>query len=180
MNILNGNTLSRNTFNRRHLFALMLLGSSLLGFAPLGVATLPAQAQVSVPAQSIAPVDTERLSGVALSGFDPVAYFSEKRPVEGKSAISLMWQGAEWLFASEGNRALFRAAPERYAPQFGGYCSWAVSQGYTASGDPQAWAIRDGKLYLNYNLEVQQEWEKDIPGNIARGDKHWPTILGRK
>jgi len=125
-------------------------------------------------------VDTERLAGVAISGFDPVAYFIEKRPVEGSNAISLMWNGAEWRFSSERNRAMFRAAPQRYAPQFGGYCSWAVSQGYTASGDPQAWTIHDDKLYLNYNLDVQQDWEKDISGNIEKGDKHWPAIIGRK
>lgn len=163
-----------HSLNRRHLVALVLAG---LAIMPAGAQT---SAQTPGAPVSIAPVDTERLAGVAISGFDPVAYFIEKQPVEGSSATSLMWNGAEWRFASERNRAMFRASPQRYAPQFGGYCSWAVSQGYTASGDPQAWTIRDEKLYLNYNLDVQQEWEKDISGNIEKGDKHWPTIIGRK
>ena len=72
---------------------------------------------------------------------------------------------------------LFAADPEKYAPQYGGYCAWAVSQGYTASTDPEAWKIVDGKLYLNYSKSVQQTWEQDIPGNIAAGDGNWPKVL---
>jgi YHS domain-containing protein len=115
-----------------------------------------------------------------VSGHDAVAYFTEGRPVPGRSDVTHRHEGVEWRFATPENRERFRANPARYAPQFGGYCSWAVSQGYTAPADPTAWAIRDGKLYLNYDHSVQREWEKDAPGNIVKGRTNWPGILARK
>ena len=72
---------------------------------------------------------------------------------------------------------MFAANPEKYAPQYGGYCAWAVSQGYTASTDPEAWKIVDGKLYLNYSKSVQLTWEQDAAGNIAAADENWLTVL---
>ena len=115
-------------------------------------------------------------SGVAIDGTDPVSYFTEGRPVKGDSEFTFDWNGAEWRFSSAEHRDLFAAAPEKYAPQYGGYCSWAVSQGYTASTDPEAWKIVEGKLYLNYSTGVQRQWEGDIPGNISKGDANWPGI----
>ena len=115
--------------------------------------------------------------GTAIDGTDPVAYFTEGKPVEGSSDHKFEWNGATWLFASAENLATFQANPEKYAPQYGGYCAWAVSQGYTASTDPEAWKIVDGKLYLNYSKSVQSTWEEDIPGNIAAGDQNWPSVL---
>ena len=115
--------------------------------------------------------------GTAIDGTDPVAYFTESRPVKGSSDFAHEWNGATFHFASAENRDLFAASPEKYAPQYGGYCAWAVSQGYTASTDPEAWKIVDGKLYLNYSKSVQQTWEQDIPGNIAAGDGNWPKVL---
>ena len=88
------------------------------------------------------------------------------------------WKGAEWRFASAANRDLFSAEPEKYAPQFGGYCAFAVSLGYLAKGDPEAWTVHDGKLYLNYNKSVRKRWAKDIDGNIEKGDANWPAALG--
>jgi YHS domain-containing protein len=117
------------------------------------------------------------VSAVAVSGYDPVAYFADGKPVEGKSDLSYAWNGATWRFASPAHLDQFKADPTRYAPQFGGYCAWAVSQGYTASTDPQAWKIVDGKLYLNYNLDVKKTWEQDVPGNIAKGEGNWPKVL---
>lgn len=114
--------------------------------------------------------------GVALGGTDPVAYFTEGKPVQGSPAHSYDHDGATWHFASAETRDAFAADPERYAPKYGGYCAWAVSQGYTAKTDPDAWRIVDGKLYLNYNKAVQQRWEGDIPGNIAKGDANWPGL----
>ena len=87
------------------------------------------------------------------------------------------WNGADWRFASAANKAAFDADPEAYAPQYGGYCAWAVSQGYTASIDPQQWRIVDGKLYLNYDESVQTKWLADIPGFIAKADANWPAVL---
>ncbi|MEM6666964.1 MAG: YHS domain-containing (seleno)protein, partial [Pseudomonadota bacterium] len=72
----------------------------------------------------------------------------------------------------------FAANPARYAPQFGGYCAWAVSEGYTAKGDPKHWKVVNGKLYLNYNGRIQRRWEKDIPGHISKGNANWPNVLG--
>jgi YHS domain-containing protein len=119
------------------------------------------------------------LSSTAVGGYDPVAYFKEGKPVAGKSDITWTWKGASWRFASAENREAFRQKPEAYAPAYGGYCAWAVSQGYTAKGDPKYWKIVDGKLYLNYDAGVQKNWEKDIPGNIAKGDKNWPRVLDK-
>jgi len=114
--------------------------------------------------------------GVAIDGADPVAYFTEGKPVEGKREFSAEWNGATWRFASAEHRALFLADPEHYAPQYGGYCAWAVSQGYTASTEPESWRIVDGKLYLNYSSSVQKDWEQDIPTNINKADANWPAI----
>ena len=123
------------------------------------------------------PVYTGTFSSLAVSGYDPVAYFVEGRPIEGRKDLKFKWNGATWRFANAENLAAFKADPQAYAPQFGGYCAWAVSQGYTASTDPEAWRIVGGKLYLNYSKNVQKMWEQDIPGNIARGNANWPKVL---
>ena len=116
--------------------------------------------------------------GLAIRGYDPVAFFKQGGPVQGSKEYELTWKDAKWRFASAENRDLFESDPEQYAPQYGGYCAWAVSEGYTASVDPKnAWEIVDGKLYLNYDKEIQVKWAKDIPGNIARADANWPGVL---
>lgn len=132
----------------------------------------------AVVARAEKPVNTT-LFGVAIKGYDPVAYFTDGQPVEGDSDFTFEWRGATWRFASAAHRDLFQAAPEKYAPQYGGYCAWAVSEGHTAGIDPAAWAIVDGKLYLNYNAEIQARWTADQPGNIAKADARWPEILRR-
>ena len=117
------------------------------------------------------------LFGVAIKGYDPVAYFTDSKPVKGESEFAIDWNGASWRFASAAHRDAFKAAPEKYAPQFGGYCAWAVSQGRTAGIDPAAWKIVNGKLYRNYSLEIQKKWESDIPGNIVKAEANWPGVL---
>jgi len=87
------------------------------------------------------------------------------------------WQGAVWRFASAENQELFESDPEAYAPQYGGYCAKALSEGNVVSTDPEAWKIVDGKLYLNYSADVQAQWSEDIPGNIAKADELWPNVL---
>jgi len=114
---------------------------------------------------------------VAIEGTDPVAYFTDGRAVEGSSDYTHTWKGAQWRFKTAANRDAFAAMPEKYAPQFGGYCAWAVSQGYTASIDPEAWKIHEEKLYLNYSKSVQEQWRADIPGNIAKARANWPGVL---
>lgn len=115
--------------------------------------------------------------GVAVDGSDVVAYFTEGRPVLGSADITHNWRGVTWRFASVANRDAFAADPARYAPQYGGYCAWAVSEGYTASTVPEAWKIVDGKLYLNFSRRIQRRWERDIPGRIAAADRNWPGVL---
>jgi YHS domain-containing protein len=116
------------------------------------------------------------LSG-AINGYDPVSYFTEGKPVKGKSAHTFDYKGATWKFSSAENRQTFIDSPEKYAPQYGGYCSYAVANGYTASTDPDAWTIYNGKLYLNYSISVRAEWSRDIPGNIKKADANWPSVL---
>jgi len=123
------------------------------------------------------PVYTGFFSSLAVGGYDVVAYFTESKPVQGKSKFSFEYMNTEWRFASAENLVLFKAEPEKFAPQYGGYCAWAVSQGYTARGNPKNSRIEDGKLYLNYDNEVQATWEKYIPGFIGLADKNWPAIL---
>lgn len=141
---------------------------SCLSLAVLALAPLAARAEK--------PVNTT-LFGVAIKGYDPVAYFVDGKPVPGTSDFAFDWNGATWRFASAAHRDAFKVAPEKYAPQYGGFCAWAVSQGYTAGINPEAWKIENGKLYLNYNLEVQKKWAGDIPGHIAKADVNWPKLL---
>jgi YHS domain-containing protein len=111
--------------------------------------------------------------GKALSGYDPVAYFAVKDAVQGDPRFEFAWNGAKWLFSSQENLDRFRANPEAYAPQFGGYCAFAISEGHTATGDPQAWKVVDGKLYLNYNKEVKQKWEQNQAERIQKAEVNW-------
>jgi YHS domain-containing protein len=115
-------------------------------------------------------------NGVAIRGADAVAYHTEGRPVAGRAEFTHAWRGPTWRFASAENRDRFAADPERYAPAYGGFCAWAVAQGYTAPIDPAAWRIVEGRLYLNYDRAVQRRWERDIPGFIRRADGNWPRL----
>ncbi|NJS12418.1 MAG: YHS domain-containing protein [Microcoleus sp. CSU_2_2] len=118
--------------------------------------------------------------GVALDGQDVVAYFTQSKLVMGVSQFKHNWNGATWQFASAQNRDLFAKNPEKYAPQYGGYCAQAASEGNLVATQPDAWKIVDGKLYLNYDKKVQAQWMTDIPGHIALANKNWPTILNNK
>ena len=115
--------------------------------------------------------------GIAINGYDPVAYFTDAKPVEGSAEFTSEYMGATFQFASAENRDTFAADPEAYAPQYGGYCAYAVSKGYTATTSPNAWTVHDGKLYLNFNKAVRALWSRDIPGNIELGDGNWPRVL---
>jgi len=152
------------------MFHRSLIVATLISLALVG---LP----ISKPAVAKDPVYTGIFSSLAVSGYDPVAYFTEGKPVEGRSDFEYEWNGATWRFVDQNNLDTFKANPEVYAPQFGGYCAWAVAQGSTASSDPDAWRIVDGKLYLNYSKSVQEKWLQDISGNIAKADKNWPAVL---
>ncbi|MDP1737841.1 MAG: YHS domain-containing (seleno)protein [Caulobacter sp.] len=138
----------------------------------LATAALPGVALAAKP-----PVYTAPFSDLAAGGYDVVAYFTVGRPVKGDAQYSTVWKGATWRFSSAANLAKFKANPAAYAPQYGGYCAWAVANGYTAKGDPLQWRIVGGRLYLNYNAEIQSRWVKDIPGFIRKGDGEWPRVL---
>jgi len=117
------------------------------------------------------------VEGVALRGTDPVAYFKQGEPVPGKPEFHTQWNGVEWHFASAENRDAFLANPVAFAPQYGGYCAWAIAEkGQLASTQPENWAIVDDKLYLNYNGDVQRRWQVDIPHFIAEGDRKWHDL----
>jgi YHS domain-containing protein len=117
---------------------------------------------------------------LALNGYDSVAYFTEGKAVEGSGEFSYVWMGAEWHFTSPATREAFVKEPEKYAPQFGGYCAWAVAHGYTANGDPTVWKVVDGKLYLNYNQRVKEKWEQDETHFIKQGSDNFPRFLENK
>ncbi|TAJ73339.1 MAG: YHS domain-containing protein [Phenylobacterium sp.] len=131
---------------------------------------------IATPAFAAPEIYVAPFSKVAVGGYDAVSYFAGA-PVKGDAKFATVWKGAEFRFASAANLAKFKADPAAYAPQYGGYCAWAVAGGYTAKGDPQAWKVVNGKLYLNYDQNVQKRWAQDVPGNIAKGDRNWPKVL---
>ena len=131
-------------------------------------------------AQAVAPVNKSLFGGVAIKGYDPVAYFTQKKPVKGSKDHTTKWNGATWRFSSAANRDLFKASPEKYAPQFGGYCAWAVSQNSTANIDPSQWTVVNGKLYLNYDSSVQKKWLANRDDFITKAEKNWPGLVDKK
>ncbi len=153
---------------------IVIAGSGALLFAGGGVYFgLMRGPEILEPAQVFA------VDGVAIRGTDPVAYFTEGKPVAGKKEFSHEWAGATWYFANADNRDTFLAEPDRYAPQYGGFCAWAVAaKGRLYSTQPGNWSIVGGKLYLNYSDGIQEIWDKDRQKFIMDGDKRWPQITG--
>lgn len=145
----------------------------------LALALLVFSAPVAITAPSASaepPVYTGTFSDVALQGYDPVAYFTDGKPVKGSKAITTEYKGAEFRFASQEHLDAFLADPEAYAPQYGGYCAWAMADGKHAKGDARYWEVVDGKLYLNYNQKIQDKWAADKPGMISKADQEWDEL----
>jgi YHS domain-containing protein len=113
----------------------------------------------------------------AIKGYDPVAYFEQGEPVKGQESLMYKWDDASWYFSSQENLDTFKADPEKYAPQFGGYCAYAVGNGYTYESSPMAWRIVDGKLYLNYSKGIQKKWEADRDALIKKAEENWPGLV---
>lgn len=113
---------------------------------------------------------------LAIDGYDPVAYFTERKPVKGTPEFRAEFQGATFQFASADHRDRFAADPEKFAPQYGGYCAYGMAKGYKAAIDPEAFTVVHGKLYLNYSDAVQTRWLSDIPGYIHKADVNWPEV----
>jgi hypothetical protein len=145
-----------------------------------GIALLAAGAYWLNPRSGTAgEVFTGLVPGVGAGGYDVVAYFEGGRPTPGSPSITHAWRGATWRFASDANRDKFVADPERFAPAYGGHCSWAAAQSYLAKGDPLNWRIVDGRLFLNYDDTIQKRWEQDIRGFVGRADANWPALRMR-
>jgi YHS domain-containing protein len=123
------------------------------------------------------PISTSWTNNLAVSGYDSVAYQTQSKAIQGNPSYEYEWQGATWRFSSADNLALFKADPDKYAPQFGGYCAWAVAQGKTASSDPTQFSVVDGKLYLNYSKSVQKKWLANRDEFIMQGHQNWPDVL---
>ncbi|MEP2532092.1 YHS domain-containing (seleno)protein [Shimia sp.] len=115
-------------------------------------------------------------TGLALQGYDPVAYFTESAPTKGNWQITSSHDDATYRFANKANKAAFDADPDAYLPQYGGYCAFATAMGFKADGDPTVWKIVEGELFLNLAPEVQVRWETDIPGFIVKADAQWVDI----
>ena len=142
----------------------------------IAAAAAPLAGACARPALAMTP-EIYAEGGIAIDGSDTVAYFEGRGPVAGSAAHSVDWKGATWQFANAANAEKFRADPEAFGPQYGGWCAWAVSRNYTAPTVPHAWSLVDGKLYLNFSRSVQARWSLNKSGNIARGDANWPTVL---
>ncbi|OYU68231.1 MAG: YHS domain protein [Cytophagaceae bacterium BCCC1] len=128
-------------------------------------------------AQSISFTNTD---GKAIKGYDPVAYFTEQKAIEGKTELVYEWNGSKWLFSSQANLDAFKVDPEKFAPQYGGFCAYGTSENHLSPTDPNAWTVVDGKLYLNYNKKVKELWSKDIPSRIKKADEYWNTLKNSK
>nr|WP_321254188.1 YHS domain-containing (seleno)protein [uncultured Ruegeria sp.] len=115
--------------------------------------------------------------GAAMAGYDPVSYFVDDAPVLGHAEHSLMWKGVEWHFASAENQERFERDPRAFAPQFGGYCAYAMALGLLSSTDPLAWKVVDGRLYLVHSLAIEKVWQEDMALNIRLAEEHWPSVL---
>lgn len=128
-------------------------------------------------AWSADPISTGFFNDLAVKGYDAVAYHLENKPVKGDKAFAWEWQGATWRFSSQANLDLFKGNPEKYAPQYGGYCAWAVANNKLAGIDPTQFSVVEGKLYLNYNKKIQKKWLADRDAFIQKGDANWPAVL---
>jgi YHS domain-containing protein len=132
----------------------------------------------SLNARSKGQINTIGSPGVAIKGFDPVAYFTDGKPRKGSNAHSYTHKGVEWQFVSEANKAKFIADPAKFEPAYGGYCAYGVAQGYLVKIEGSAWSIKNGKLYLNYDAGVQDKWSKNPSGYISEANERWPKLVG--
>lgn len=141
----------------------------------LSIAAIPVSPAAAVVENSVSAINTDT-QGLALHGYDPVAYFRTGKATPGNPKFTAMHEGARYIFASAANLKAFKAKPAAYLPQYGGFCAMGTSFGKKVDGDPNVWKIVDGKLYLNFNKDVGARWQGDIPGNISRAEGEWPKI----
>jgi hypothetical protein len=141
--------------------------------------TAAAILQVGFAAATEPPVFTGLIEGTGAGGYDVVAYQTENAAKPGDPGMTATHEGVTYRFASPANLQAFSADPKKYLPAYGGYCAYAVANGYTAKIDPEAFSVVDGRLYLNYSKSVRSKWLGDVAGNIAAGDGNWPKVLGQ-
>jgi len=122
----------------------------------------------------------EQKPDLAIKGYDTVAYFKSGKAVKGSGSFTFRWHDMTWHFSTKENRDLFAASPEQYAPQYDGWCAWAMTESRLAVTDPEVWKIVDGKLYLNCSREAYGKWSRDIPGHIKKADAIWKERFGKK
>lgn len=150
-------------------------------FQSLQALALAAATVISLAAAESAsaakPVNTTFFGGKAIEGYDAVAYHTQKKAVKGSKTHSYKWKGANWYFSSAAHLDLFKQDPNKYAPQYGGYCAWAAAKNKLADTDPEVWDIYNGKLYLNYNTKTRNEWRLDKAGMVKRGDANYPNLV---
>lgn len=145
------------------------------------LAAILAVSTTTIPQPSFAAepaIYTSWKNNVSAGGYDVVSFFSGV-PVEGRDDFTMEYMGAEWKFSTQANLDLFTANPEAFAPQYGGYCAWALAKGKLAKGRPEHWSVEDGKLYLNFNKKIKKRWEKDKVNFIVQGDENWPSVLDK-
>lgn len=146
----------------------IFLLASMMAFPPL-----------SLPATEVGAEPIFATGGVALSGYDVVAYFTDADAVRGDPVISHRWQGVDWFFSSDVHRALFVANPELYMPLYGGFCGIGAAHGGLVPSSPTAWTVHEGKLVLNMNQQVAETWRYNPNINIERADRNWPAMRER-
>jgi len=130
-------------------------------------------------AKEIKPINSG-ITKVAIKGYDTVNYFTEKKPAKGSKEFSTSYMGATWHFKNQVHLDLFNASPEKYAPQYGGYCAYAVSQNDTAKIDPTQWTVLENRLYLNYNKKIQKKWNADRANYITLANVNWQKFKKKK
>jgi len=143
----------------------------------LGAAFVPLAAQ-AYDENSASAVNVDA-KGIGLRGHDPVAYFGVGAPTTGKAEFTAKHRGVTYQFATAANRDAFKAAPAKYAPQFGGFCAMGVALEKKLDGDPAAWTIADGKLYLNVNKDVEKKYREDVAGNNKKAEANWPGLRNK-
>ena len=153
---------------------LIALGLTLAGLVAFAAA--PSSLALAVDEINATPGRTIQGAGLAVHGFDPVAFFAQGRPLIGSAKYAVVHDGATYRFASAANMKIFQSSPNQYVPAFGGYCSYGVAVGAKFDGDPRYWKIVDGKLYLTLNEQIQETWLQDVPGNIRKAKKNWTQI----
>jgi YHS domain-containing protein len=163
---------------RSHTLVAALTAASLLSATPaLAQMSPPKPANTSSMSMMTPTLVNTNKDGLAIHGYDPVAYFTAGAPTKGVSTFSTTWNGATYHFASAANRDAFVAKPDTYAPQYGGYCAMGIAGGGKYDVDPDAWRVENGKLYLNKDKRTQTMWLRDVPGNIVKADTKWPGVV---